>query len=64
MRISIWIRLKDLGDLNYFISDNFGWDKEMQIDIWYDNPRSKFIDSGDFINVMLSYDQYKKLEDL
>lgn len=62
MKINIWIRLTSLDDLNYFLSDNFGWDKEMQIDIWYSFPSGA--GSNDFLSVSLSYSDYKKLEDL
>lgn len=63
MKINIWIRTSSLDDLNYFLSENFGWDKEMKIDIWYSDPAIGGR-INDFLSVSLKYDQFKKLEDL
>lgn len=64
MRINIWIRVKSLDDLNYYLSDDFRWDKEMQLDIWYEQPSAEMWSSNEFLSVSLTYYQYKKLEDL
>jgi len=65
MTINIWIRRDDLEDLSYFISDDFAWDKEMKIDVCYAFPAGTMIhQANDFLNVSLSYKEYKKLEDL
>lgn len=64
MRINIWIRVESLDDLNYYLSDDFRWDKEMQLDIWYEQPSAEMWSSNEFLSVSLTYYQYKKLEDL
>lgn len=62
MKINIWIRHDDLEDLAYFLSDDFGWDREMKIDIWYSFPSHGGI--NDFLSVSLTYKEYKKLQDI
>lgn len=64
MRINIWIRVESLDDLNYYLSDDFRWDKEIQLDIWYEQPSAEMWSSNEFLSVSLTYYQYKKLEDL
>lgn len=66
MRIHIWIRTEMVDDLAYFLSDNFNWDREMKIDVWYSNPVEAMgiRDSNAFVQVSVTPDQFKKLEDL
>jgi hypothetical protein len=64
MKINIWIRIESVDDLAQFISDDFNWDKTMSIDIWYSCPIQVASENNTFIEVSITYDQYKKLEDL
>ncbi len=65
MKINIWIRRESIDDLSYFLSDNFEWSSDIEIPIWYSNPRSGEINGiNGFLCVSLSYKEFKKLEDL
>jgi hypothetical protein len=61
MRIHIWIKRSSLDDFTYFLSDNFGHDREMKLEIWYHEPDT-FRDH--FLEVSITPEQYAKLEDI
>jgi hypothetical protein len=65
MKINIWIRKEDVDDLAYFLSDNFNWDKEMKLDVWYESPTFANVGSSNtFLQISITFDQFKRLEDL
>jgi hypothetical protein len=65
MRINIWIRSKDIDNLAYVLSDNFNWDMEMKIDMWFSFPSGTYTGGHDgIIQVSITYEQFKKLKDL
>ena len=61
MRIHIWIKRSSLDDFTYFLSDNFGHDREMKLHIWYNEPDAL---RDHFLEVSITPEQYSKLEDI
>jgi len=62
MRINIWIKSKSVDDLASFLSDEIMLDSIPKIYWWRTNTGTLPI--GNYIQVSLTYDQFKKLEDL
>jgi hypothetical protein len=62
MKINIWIRSERIDDLANFLSDEFYSEPPLDIEIWYSHPIGDT--TGRIVQIQITYDQYKKLEDL
>jgi hypothetical protein len=63
MRINIWIKSKSVDELAHFLSDEIILDSNPKIYWWRVTPDVN-PPIGNYIQVSLTYDQFKKLEDL
>jgi len=64
MRINIWIKIRDIDTLAYIVSDKFQWDNNTKIDTWHTYQPGHIEHGIDFVQVSITYDHFKRLEDL
>ena len=66
MKISIWILTPQLDNVTKIIDDEtFLLDnaiESLDIDIWHANPSQPHIETQRYLQILLTYEQYKRLK--